>query len=240
MFEFCLRLGDNDLILSQRLGEWCGHGPVLEEDLALANVALDLLGQARLWFSLAAELEGGGRDEDQLAFLRDAGEFRNLLLVEQPNGDYAATLARQYYFDAWHGLLLERLAQSSDARVAAIAAKAVFEVRYHIERSRDWIIRLGDGTEESHVRVQAALDRLWPYTGEMFQADAADAPAGDLAALRAPWLAELTSTFERATLRLPEKGWMQRGGKQGVHSENLGHLLAEMQFLQRAYPGARW
>ncbi|MGH9518425.1 MAG: 1,2-phenylacetyl-CoA epoxidase subunit PaaC, partial [Terriglobales bacterium] len=191
MFQFCLRLGDNDLILSQRLGEWCGHGPVLEEDLALANVALDLLGQARLWLSLAAELEGRGRDEDQLAFLRDAGEFRNLLLVEQANGDYAATLARQYYFDAWHALLLERLALSSEARVAAIAAKAVFEVRYHLERSRDWIIRLGDGTEESHARIQAALDRLWPYTGEMFQADGVDAPAGDLAALRTPWLDEL-------------------------------------------------
>lgn len=240
MFEFCLRLGDNDLILSQRLGEWCGHGPVLEEDLALANVALDLLGQARLWLSLAGEIEGKGRGEDQLAYLRDAGEFRNLLLVEQPNGDYASTLARQYYFDAWHVLLLDHLSQAGAGRVAEIANKAVFEVRYHLERSRDWIVRLGDGTDESHARMQTALDRLWPFTGEMFAADAADAPAGDWAALHAAWQGEMQATFARGQLRLPQSTWMQRGGKQGVHSENLGHLLAEMQFLQRAYPGAQW
>lgn len=240
MFEFCLRLGDNDLILSQRLGEWCGHGPVIEEDLALANVALDLLGQARLWLSLAGDIERKGRDEDQLAFLRDAGEFHNLLLVEQPNGDYATTLARQYYFDAWHALLLERLTLCGESRVTDIANKAVFEVRYHLERSRNWIIRLGDGTEESHARVQTALDRLWPFTGEMFTADAADVPAGDLAGLRIPWLKEMRETFQSGQLRLPDSTWMQSGGKQGVHGEHLGHLLSEMQFLQRAYPGARW
>lgn len=206
----------------------------------MANVALDLLGQARLWLALAGEWENRGRSEDDLAFLRDAGEFRNLLLVEQPNGDYAFTMARQYYFDAWHLLLLQRLAAGAEPRIAAIAAKAATEVRYHLQRSRDWIVRLGDGTEESHRRVETAADTLWPFTGEMFQADDVDAPAGDLAELHAPWLEEVSATFSRATLRLPQSTWMQRGGKRGIHSENLGHLLAEMQFLQRAYPGARW
>ncbi|HUX67146.1 MAG TPA: 1,2-phenylacetyl-CoA epoxidase subunit PaaC [Terriglobales bacterium] len=244
VFEFCLRLGDNDLILSQRLGEWCGRGPVLEEDLALTNVALDLLGQARLWLSHAASIEGRGRNEDQLAFLRDAGEFRNLLLVEEPNGDYAHTMARQYYFDAWHLVVLDALSIASDASVRDIAAKAVKEVAYHLQRSRDWMIRLGDGTEESHRRLQAAADQLWPYTGEMFAMDEVEASLGDvgcdLEALRAPWREEVQSTFARATLAVPAAGWMQRGGKQGVHSEKLGLLLAEMQFLQRAYPGAQW
>jgi len=240
MNEFCLRLGDNDLILSQRLGEWCGHGPVLEEDLALTNVALDLLGQARLWLSLAAEVEGAGRTEDQLAFLRDAGAFRNLLLVEQPNGDYAATMTRQFYFDAWHKLALAALAVSPEPRIAAIAGKAVKEVTYHLQRSRDWVVRLGDGTEESHRRMQAAVEELWPYTGEMFTTDDADRPYCDCAALRPAWLEEVAATFARATLTVPNRNWMQRGGKQGIHTEKLGRLLAEMQFLQRAYPGAQW
>ncbi len=243
-FEFCLRLGDNDLILSQRLGEWCGRGPVLEEDLALTNVALDLLGQARLWLGHAAALEGRGRDEDQLAFLRDAGEFRNLLLVERPNGDYAHTMVRQFYFDAWHLPLLEALGSSSDPGLRDIAAKAVKEVAYHLQRSRDWVVRLGDGTEESHRRMQAAADQLWPYTGEMFAAAAVEASLGEagvaLGAVGAPWRQQIESTFARATLAVPAAGWMQRGGKQGVHSEKLGLLLAEMQFLQRAYPGAQW
>lgn len=241
LYDFSLRLGDNDLVLSQRLGEWCGHGPVLEEDLALANVALDLLGQARLWLSLAAELEGSGRSEDQLAYLRDAGAFRNLLLVEQPNGDYACTMVRQFFFDAWHLRLLEALAgAATDPRVRDIAAKARIEVTYHLRRSRDWVVRLGDGTEESHRRAQCAVETLWPFTGEMFAADEVDAAVCDLAALRAPWLEEVKSTLAQATLALPADTWMQRGGKQGIHTEKLGHLLAEMQFLQRAYPGAQW
>lgn len=244
-FEYCLRFGDTDLILSQRLGEWCGHGPVLEEDLALANVALDLLGQARLWLSLAAEVEGKGRDEDGLAFLRDAGQFRNLLLAEQPNGDYAHTMVRQFYFDVWHGLVLAALAESSDARIAAIAAKAGKEVAYHLRRSREWMVRLGDGTEESHQRMQTAAVALWPYTGELFAMDAVDtgmsrAGGCDLEKLHPAWRGEVEATFARATLSMPEEGWMQRGGKQGVHGEKLGLLLAEMQFLQRAYPGAQW
>ncbi|MGH9476527.1 MAG: 1,2-phenylacetyl-CoA epoxidase subunit PaaC [Terriglobales bacterium] len=238
--EFCLRLGDSGLILSQRLGEWCGHGPVLEEDLALTNVALDLLGQARLWLTLAGTREGKGRDEDALAFLRDAGGFRNLLLVEQPNGDYAHTMTRQFFFDAWHLPLLEELARGADAEVAAIAGKAAKEVAYHLRRSRDWVVRLGDGSAESHGRMQTAVEALWPYTGEMFQADAVDRAVVDLEGLRPLWREEVLGTLQRAALVAPAGEWMQQGGKRGVHSEKLGRLLAEMQFLQRAYPGAQW
>ena len=239
LFEFLLQLGDNCLILSQRLSEWCGHGPVLEEDIAVTNVALDLLGQARLWLSYAG-------DEDQLAFLRDAGGFRNVLLVEQPNGDYAHTMARQFYFDAWHHLALSELVRSNDRRIAEIAAKARKEVKYHLERSTDWIIRLGDGTDESHSRMQSAVDALWMYTGELFEMDDAGRTANergfglDLAALRTPWLQHIEPTFREATLQMPGGQWMQRGGKRGVHTEKLGYILAEMQFLQRAYPGAQW
>lgn len=228
------------------MSEWCGHGPVLEEDIALANVALDLLGQARFWLSYAAEVEGAGRDEDQLAFLRDAGAFRNVLLVEQPNGDYATTTARQFFFDNWHCLLLEKLKSSKDSRVAAIAAKALTEASYHFERSRDWVIRLGDGTEESHRRLQTAVADLWPYTGELFEMDDIDREmlefgiGSDLAALREPWSLRTKQTLNEATLEMPGGEWMHRGGKRGVHTERLGYILAEMQFLQRAYPGARW
>ena len=244
LFDYLLRLGDNALILSHRLGEWCGHGPVLEEDIALTNVALDLLGQARLWLGYAGELVG--RDEDQLAFLREAGEFRNVLLVEQPNGDFAQTIARQFFFDAWHHLLLGRLSDSSDERVRAIAAKALKEVTYHLRRSADWVIRLGDGTEESHKRIGRAAGDLWMYTGELFEMDAVEEEmkqAGigcDLESLRAPWLAEVSRVFREATLEIPQQTWMQHGGKRGVHSEKMGFILAEMQFLQRAYPGAKW
>ncbi len=246
-FTYLLRLADNALVLSQRLSEWCGKGPALEEDMALTNVALDLIGQARFWFSYAADIEGAGRDEDQLAFLRDAHDFRNLLLVEQPNGSYADTLARQFYFDAWHYLLLQRLAGSTDERIAAIAEKSLKEVSYHLRRSGDLIVRLGDGTAQSREMMQNALNELWMYTDEMFQADAIDQAmaeqgiAPDLASLREPWIRHVCEIFEEATLTVPPlNAWMQKGGKQGVHSENLGYLLAEMQFLQRAYPGANW
>ncbi|ARP82637.1 phenylacetate-CoA oxygenase subunit PaaI [Bordetella genomosp. 8] len=250
LFDFALRMGDTTLILSQRLSAWCGHGPILEEDLALTNTALDLLGQARLWLTLAGEAEGAGRDEDQLAYLRDAHDFRNALLVERPNGDYADTMARQFFFDAWHYFLLERLVKSSEPRVAAIAEKSVKEAAYHARRSADIVVRLGDGTDESHERMQAAVDRVWPYTGELFVDDDVDAEAArrgiacTLAELRAPWLAQVQAVLEEATLTVPREDLAghpaYRGGRQGRHSEALGPLLAEMQFLQRAYPGATW
>lgn len=246
-FNYLLRLGDNALILSQRLSQWCGKGPALEEDMALTNVALDLLGQARLWYAYAGEIEGKGRDEDRLAFLRDAHDFRNLLLVEQPNGNYADTLARQFYFDAWHFLLLKALTASSDPRIVEIAEKSLKEVTYHARRSGDLVVRLGDGSELSHAMLQAAVDDMWMYTGEMFQGDAVDdaMAAGGMAPraadLRQPWLAHVREIFEEATLALPSPdAWMQKGGRQGVHTEHLGYLLAEMQFLQRAYPEAQW
>ncbi len=246
-FQYLLRLADSSLVLSQRLSELCGKGPALEEDMALTNVALDLIGQARFWLTHAGEIEGAGRDEDRLAYHRDAHEFRNLLLVEQPNGSYADTLARQFYFDCWHYLLLEKLVASSDARIAAVAEKSLKEVRYHARRSGDLIVRLGDGTAQSHAMIQAALNDLWMFTGEMFEMDeveqamAAQGIGPDLAALRAPWLAHVAEIFEEATLRMPPlDAWMQQGGKRGRHTEHLGYLLAEMQFLQRAYPGATW
>ena len=246
LFDYILRLGDSCLILSQRLGEWCGRGPVLEEDLALTNVALDLNGQAQLWLEYASEIEGKGRTEDQLAFLRDAHEFRNLLLVEQANGDFATTIARQFYFDAWYYLLLTELLHSNDQRISEISEKALKEVRYHLRRSTGWAIRLGDGTEESHGRMQRAADELWQFTGELFETDAIDEAmvqariGSDLRALQNAWMDQVKSTFAKAMLTVPDSGWMQRGGKRGIHSESLGYLLAEMQFLQRAYPNANW
>ena len=254
LFEYLQRLGDTDVVLAQRLGEWVGHGPVLEEDIALTNVGLDLLGQGRMWLCYAGEVEARfrdqGRTEDQLAFLRDGGAYRNLLLVEMPNGDFAVTMARQFYFDQFHLLLLRALTRSADQRVAEIAAKGVKEVTYHAERSLDWVIRLGDGTEESHARMQQALDALWMYTGEMFTTDAIElalTEAGigvDARTLREPCQASIVAVLDEAGLALPSGEWMQggnrRGGKQGVHTEHLGHLLTEMQYLQRAYPGAQW
>jgi ring-1,2-phenylacetyl-CoA epoxidase subunit PaaC len=250
LFDALLRLADSPLVLAQRLGAWVGKGPILEEDLALTNVGLDLLGQARLWFAYAGEVEaryaGQGRDEDQLAYLRDGNAFRSLLLVEQPNGNFADTMARQFLFDAWHELALSELARSRDARVAEIAAKSAKEVAYHVERSADWVIRLGDGTDESHAKMQTAIDALWMYTGEMFVAgtdEIALAEAGivaDVRALAAPWHRRVGAVLAEGTLAVPADGHMQKGGKEGVHTEHLGYLLAEMQFLQRAYPNARW
>ena len=250
LFDFLLRLADSDLILAQRLGAWIGHGPVLEEDIASANVGLDLLGQARLWFGYAGEVEARfvarGRNEDELAFLRDSAEYRGLLLVEQPNGDYAHTMARQFYFDVWHDLYLDALVASRDARIAEIAAKSAKEVRYHVERSAGWVIRLGDGTDESHRRMQTAIDDLWMYTGEMFEADeveqalTADGIAADAAGLAPVWRERMSAVLTEATLAVPAATWMQTGGKRGAHTEHLSHLLAEMQVLQRNHPGARW
>ncbi len=244
---YLLRQGDNALVLSQRLSELCGKGPALEEDMALTNVALDLLGQTRMWLTYAGELEGKGRDEDALAYLRDVHDFRNCLLTELPNGNYADTVVRQFYFDTWHYFLMQGLAASSDARVAEIAEKSIKEVTYHLRRSGDLVVRLGDGTEESHARMQKAVDTLWPYTGELFKYDAVDnamveqgvAPASE--GLRAAFLEHVSEIFFEATLAMPAPdAWMQKGGKSGTHTEHLGYLLAEMQFLQRAYPGAEW
>ncbi|MCC5991461.1 MAG: phenylacetate-CoA oxygenase subunit PaaC [Rhodobacteraceae bacterium] len=246
LFEGLCRLGDSTLVLGHRVSEWCGHAPVLEEDIALANVALDLIGQTQMWLGLAGEVEGKGRDADTLAFRRDVWDFRNLLLVERPNGDFGHTLMRQFLFDAWHQPMLKALEGSGDARIAEIAAKAGKEVAYHLERSADLVIRLGDGTTESHQRMQTALDKLWPYTGEMMMADATDqalAGAGIIAApdsLRPAWDALVGEVLTEATLKPPEGRYMHKGGKQGTHSEHLGHMLTEMQWLQRAYPDAKW
>ncbi|MGV7209403.1 1,2-phenylacetyl-CoA epoxidase subunit PaaC [Oxalobacteraceae bacterium A2-2] len=245
--SYLLRLGDNTLILAQRLCALCGKGPALEEDMALSNVALDLLGQTRMWYEYAGELEGQGRDEDSLAYHRDAHDFKNCLLVEQPNGDYAHTMMRQFLFDTWHYFLLRGLCDASDARVAGIAQKALKEVTYHVRRSGDLIVRMGDGTAISHAKTQSAADELWMYSGELFVCDevelamAQQGVAPDAALLRAAWLEHVAEIFEEATLAMPPAdAWMQNGGKQGRHTEHLGYILAEMQYLQRAYPGATW
>lgn len=237
--EFLLRMGDNTLVLGHRVSEWCGHAPVLEEDIALANTALDLIGQTQLWLGLAGEVLGCSADH--LAMRRDAWEFRNLLLVEQPNGDFGRTMMRQYLFDAWHVPMLTALSDHGDAQIAAIARKAVKEAAYHLERSRETVIALGDGTDESHSRMQAALERLWPFVGEMFDRDEIDEAAGAPAQLRDAFDAELNETMALASLAIPEGDFAHRGGRSGVqHSEHLGHMLTQMQWLQRAYPDATW
>jgi ring-1,2-phenylacetyl-CoA epoxidase subunit PaaC len=245
-FEFLLRAGDNGLILGQRLVALIGHAPILEEELGMANVALDLLGHARMWLSYACEVEGANRTEDDLAYFRGASEFRNALLVEQDNGDFAATIVRQFLFDTWHARALGAWSASSDERIAGIAQKAKREVDYHVTRSGDWVVRLGDGTDESHARMQTALAQLWPYTGELFIADdvdrdlAARGIAGSPEELRDAWLGDVAAVFARATLSIPEDAWNPSGGKRGLHSEHLSYLLAEMQSLRRSVPGTRW
>lgn len=245
-FTYVLRLADSNLVLAQRLGELIGHGPALEEDLGLANTALDLLGQARLLLTHAGAIEGRGRDEDALAYLREEGEFLNAALVEQPNGDFGDTLVRQFLFDAWQLPLYERLSASRDPQLAAIAAKGVKEARYHVRYSSGWIVRLGDGTAESRGRVQASLERLWPYTAELFDADNVDREVGaadigaDPAAVRGDWERRVADTLAEATLTRPDDRPWRWYGKRGEHGEHLGRLLAEMQALQRAHPGASW
>lgn len=239
LFQFLTRMGDNTLVLGHRVSEWCGVAPVLEEDIALTNTALDLIGQTQLWLGLAAEVEGKGRDADALAFGRDVWDFRNLLLVEQPNRDFGHTMMRQFLFDAWHWQILKALQSSDNARIAAIAEKSIKEVTYHLERSGDTIVALGDGTDESHKRMQAALDRLWPYVGEMFIADQDDLI--DVATLRPAFDIRVGDILMEATLILPDNDFAHKGGKTGArHTEHLGHMLATMQFLPRAYPDAKW
>jgi ring-1,2-phenylacetyl-CoA epoxidase subunit PaaC len=246
LLQYTLRLADTALILGHRLSEWVGHAPVIEEDLAFGNMGLDLIGQARSLYSYAGEVEGKGRDEDALAYLRDAGDYRNILLVEQPNGDFVATMVRQLFYAAFAHPYFEALMRSKDATLAAIAAKAVKEMAYHLRHSAEWTIRLGDGTDESHARAQDAVNELWPYTGEMFEVDQVERAlveagiAVDPTALRMNWNNTIEQVLSEATLTRPGDTYMQSGGRAGRHSEHLGHILAELQFVQRAYPGATW
>jgi ring-1,2-phenylacetyl-CoA epoxidase subunit PaaC len=245
-FEYVLRLGDNALILGQRLSGWCGHAPVLEEDLALANIALDLIGQARALLTHAGQLDGSGRDEDQLAFLRAESEYRNVTLVELPEAGFGGTVVRNFLFSAFQLQLWQALVHSRDAQLAEIAAKSLKETRYHLQHSADWVVRLGDGTQKSHARAQGALDALWPYTAEFFTTDSLDdevASAGlgvAWASLERGWENATLPVLEQATLQVPSRTAFRSQGKLGTHSEHMGHLLTEMQYLQRAFPGAHW
>ncbi|MBB4372101.1 ring-1,2-phenylacetyl-CoA epoxidase subunit PaaC [Bradyrhizobium sp. cir1] len=243
---YALRRADDALILGHRLSEWCGHAPMLEEDMALSNIALDLIGQARELYSFAATVEGRDNDEDKLAYLRDVRQYRNLLLVEQPNGDFAQTLVRQFFYSAFADLYWRAMMNSRDATLAAIAAKSEKESAYHLRHASEWIIRLGDGTGESHARAQTAIDHLWAFTGEMFAVDDGERAlihAGivvDPGSLRGRWLTTLSDVTREATLTLPQNEWMQQGGRSGRHSEHLGHLLSELQSMQRTFPGLTW
>jgi ring-1,2-phenylacetyl-CoA epoxidase subunit PaaC len=245
-FEYLLRLADDRLVLGHRLSEWCGHAPILEEDIALANIALDLIGQASMLLKLAGEVEGKGRNEDTLAYFRDAIEFRNVQLVELPNGDFAVTIVRQFLFDAWDVLVLAQLTAAANTQLAGIAAKALKEATYHLRHSAEWVRMLGDGTAESHARAQRALDDLWPYAGELFLADAVDTHAlasgsgVDLEAVRPRWRHTVEQVVAEATLTVPKDGFAPRGGRTGRHTEHLGRMLADMQSLARAHPGASW
>lgn len=241
-----LRRADDALILGHRLSEWCGHAPMLEEDMALANMALDLIGQARELYTYAAEVEGAGHDEDKFAYLRDVRQYRNLLLVEQPNGDFARTIARQLFYSAFADPYWRAMMGSKDATLAAIAAKSEKESAYHLRHASEWMIRLGDGTEESHRRAQAAVDDLWAFTGELFHSDENDASlikagiAIDPETLRGRWIETASNVLATATLDYPTTSWMQKGGRTGTHSEHLGHLLSELQSMQRTFPNATW
>jgi ring-1,2-phenylacetyl-CoA epoxidase subunit PaaC len=244
MVGLALRRADDALVLGHRLSEWCGHAPMLEEDLALANLALDMIGQARALYMLAAEEEGAGHNEDQLAYLRDARQYRNLLLLEQPNGDFAHTMARQFFHAAFIDPWWRATVGSTDPRLAAIAAKAEKESAYHLRHTAEWLIRLGDGTTESHRRAQAAVDMLFPFVGEMFEPeDGSLVAAGiccDPPALRDAWEKTVGEVLREATIERPRDGWMQTGGRSGRHGEHLGHMLSDLQYLQRSFPGATW
>lgn len=246
VFDYLLRLGDDRLILGHRLSEWCGHGPILEEDIALSNIALDCIGQAIQFLKLAGEVEGKGRSEDDLAYFREAIDFKNLMLVEQPIGDYAYTIMRQFLFDAYSFYQYEALQESKFPELAAIAAKSLKEVRYHLRHSSQWVLRMGDGTAESHRRIQAALDDLWFFVGEMFEADeleqrlTAQGITPENTAIRSKWDALVQHILKEATLTQPETQYSSNGSRQGKHSEYLGYILADMQILPRSYPGAQW
>ena len=238
LIDYSLHLADSTLILAQRNAEWCGHGPVLEQDIAITNISLDLLGQSRNFYQYAASLIGNGSTEDSLAYLRKEREFKNLLLCEQPNGDWGQTILRQFFFSVYQQLLFDKLQSGSDEQIAAIAAKSLKEINYHVRWSSEWVIRLGDGTEESHVRMLKAIDALWAYTGEMF----VPAPYELInpEPLRAPWQEKVNAVFNEAGLPLPGKVFMHTGGKEGKHTEQLGYILTELQYMQRAYPDSEW
>ena len=246
LFEYTLRMGDDSLILGQRISEWCGHGPILEEDIALTNIALDLVGQATNLLEYAALVENNNRTADQLAFLRFDREYRNLLLVEQKNGDFGTTIARQFFFDAFRKPFFEALILSNDKQLAAIAEKSLKETKYHLKHSSEWMIRLGDGTDESHERIQNSVNDLAKFTEELFFMDAVDETlvsvgiGVNLNAIKTEWKNTVEAVFAEATLEFPEQKWHQKGGRTGMHSEHLGFLLAEMQYMQRAYPNMQW
>ena len=246
LFEFLVRLGDDRLVLGHRVSEWCGHGPILEEDIAMSNIALDLIGHATSLLALAGVVEGKGRNEDALAYFREGVDFRNALIVELPNGDFGFTMMRQFLFDAYSVLLWDALSHASDTRVAALATKSLKEDKYHLRHSSEWIVRLGDGTDESHARAQHALDALWRYTGELFTSDDVDVAMNDagitvdLASLQSRWNTMVADVMHRATLIIPTSAAMRRGGRVGKHTEHLGHMLTEMQIVARSHPGATW
>lgn len=244
--EYLLRLGDDSLILGHRLSEWCGHGPILEEDIAMTNISLDLIGQTTSILEYAGKVEGKGRSADDLAFLRFDKDYKNALLLEQPNRDFGFTMMRQFLFDAYRLPLFERLMKSSDQQLAAIAEKSLKETKYHFKHSSEWVIRLGDGTEESHARIQESLDDLWRYAQELMYTDEVDAELTksgvlpDLSDLKDVWMDYVMAVFEEATLTIPENNWTFEGGRKGLHSEHLGFILTELQYMQRAYPGLEW
>ena len=247
LFEYCLWLGDNSLILGHRLSEWCGHGPILEEDIAMTNIALDLVGQSRTLLSYAGEIEGKGRSEDDLAYLRDGKDFRNSMLVEQPNGDFGKTMVRQFLFDVFNYHLYVELTKSKDEKLAAIAEKSLKEITYHLRHSSEWIKRLGDGTDESHEKTQNAIDELWMFTDDLFEGNGSDkelietgiAPSLDL--IKPKWMDKVKAVFEESTLKLPAKDIdMMKGSRGGTHTDHLDELLTEMQVLPRTHSGAKW
>lgn len=245
-FDYLVRLGDDRLVLGHRLSEWCGHGPILEEDIAMANIALDLIGQANLLLEQAAKAEGKGRDQDALAYFREAVDYRNVLMVELPKGDFGFTITRQFFFSVFNYFQMEALTKSSHTDLAGIAAKALKEAKYHVRHSADWMVKLGDGTTESHQRMQQAVDDLWRFTGEMFIADDVDRQAAssrvgvDPSTLEKVWRSHVDDVLKRATLTIPETKYMQRGGREGKHTEHLGHMLTEMQIVARSFPDGKW
>ncbi len=246
LYNYTLHLADNSMILGQRCSEWCAHGPILEQDIAITNIALDLIGEARSLYQFASEMRGEGHTEDSVAFLRDVLDYKNALLVEQPNTDWAYTIARQFFYDVYHFNLHLALANSSEKRISEIALKTIKETTYHLKWSSEWMIRLGDGTDISKSKMQDAVNHLWEYTGELFQASDIEKMAfekgfgADLSAIAPLWHSKVKEVLDEATIAIPQSAYQQKGGKTGLHSEHLGYILADMQFLQRAYPGAEW